>query len=316
MTVDPLVLANPSIAGGSYVVFWSEVEKAQGQFEWAKMDASIAEWKAAGKGVSICVMWSASGYWRNPAAKTPTPQWVWDAGAKFALHSPSGTEVPLFWDPIYLKHAHAFLDALAAKYNRESAVFYIDATPGAETNPYRFGTIDLYDPGFRGVFTSTKASDGTTYTDALWGSALHTYITTVRDHFQQPAISGLPVLITLNKGAMPGSKSRTQEIGDLVVSSGMWVGQAGLKGGAYTGRAAVAPWLKWGASTKVFFETASAAIGATGTMQELVDACQRAGCNWLNVYAVDGLRATPGTRTYDHAWDAALDDLAATVGQP
>jgi hypothetical protein len=304
---DSMVLANPSLQGGLYQLYWSQIEPVQGQYDWSEIDGHIATWKAAGKGVALRIMYSSSGYWPDPAAKTPTPRWVYDAGARYAFHAPSGTEIPLFWDPIYQKHAHEFLAAVAARYDSNPTVMFIDATPGAETNPYRFGTIDDNDPGFRDTFLNTAASDGSKYSASLWWSTLQTYVTTVKSHFPT-----LPVLITLNKAGMPGERSRLTDMGNLVTAQGLWVGQNGLNGSSYTGNSAN-QWLTWGKTTQVFFEQVALSGGTTGTMQELVDACQRAGCNWLNVYYRDALKATPGEPTYDPKWDAALDDLAATA---
>jgi len=306
---DPLVLANPTITGGFYMIYWSEIEKTHGQFDWAQLDAHIAEWKAVGKGIALRIVWSSSGYWAHPMAKTPTPQWVLDAGARYAYHPDSGTQVPLFWDPVYLKYAHEFLGAIGTRYDANTGMMFIDATPAAETNPYRFGTIDKKDPTFRDVFLTTAASDGTKYSASSWWTMLQTYIGSVKSHFPT-----LPVLVTLNKAGMPGEPSRLQEAGDLATSKKLWVGQNGLKGNSYTGTGAD-PWLTWGATTQVFFEPASAAGGTTGTMQQIVDACQRAGCNWLNVYYSDVFKATPGSSTYSASWDTALDDLALTVAK-
>jgi hypothetical protein len=301
------VLANPSIKGGLYQLYWSQIETAQGKYDWSKIDAAIATWKAAGKGVALRIMWSSSGYWPDPAAKTPTPKWVFTAGARYALHKPSGTEVPLFWDPIYQKYAHQFIAALSARYDSNPTVMFIDATPGAETNPYRMGTIDDNDPTFRDTFLKTAASDGSKYSATLWWSTLQVWATTIKSYFPT-----LPVLITLNKAGMPEEKSRLTDMGNLVTSQGLWVGQNGLRGSAFTGSSSN-QWLTWGKTTQVFFEQVALSGGDTGTMQELVDACQRAGCNWLNVYYRDALKATPGESTYDPKYEAALKDLASTV---
>lgn len=307
---DPLVLANPTITGGLYSIFWSEIETSRGQYDWSVLDEQIAEWRAVGKRVALRIVWSSSGYWRNPAAKTPTPQWVWDEGARFAYHEDSRTEVPLFWDPIYQKRAQEFLAAVAKRYDADPTVMFVDATPAAETNPYRFGTIDDNDPGFRDVFLATAASDGRRYSSTLWWETLQTYIGTVKSKFPT-----LPVLVTLNKAGMPEEPSRLSQVGDLATAKGLWVGQNGLRGSSFPSSRNAKNWLTWGATTQVFFETVSAAGGDTGTMQQLADACQRAACNWLNVYYQDVYKATPGTSTYDPAWEAALKDVASTVGK-
>jgi hypothetical protein len=83
-------------------------------------------------------MWCSSGNWPLPAARTPTPQWVWDRGAKFAGYELNGTEIPLFWDPIFKEHARQFLAEVARKFGNNPRLLFVDVTPGAETNPYRY----------------------------------------------------------------------------------------------------------------------------------------------------------------------------------
>lgn len=304
------VLTHPSIVGALFQIYWSEIEPAPGDYRWSQLDANLQRWRGAGKKVALRIMWSSSGYWPDPAAKRPTPQWVWDAGARHAYHAASGTEIPLFWDPIYQRHARAFLDAVAARFDGDVDVLFIDATPGAETNPYRSGTIDQLDPGFREVFVGTAASDGTYYSDDLWWATLRSYIGTLKARF-----ATLPVLVTLNSGALAGQPSRLQQVGDLAVASGLRVGQNGLKGSSYTDAGSRTNWLRWGNQTGVFFEMASATGATEGTMQEVVDACIRVSCDFLNVYATDVLKATPGITGYDPAWAAALGAAAAALGR-
>ena len=54
-----------------------------------------------------------SGNWPEPAAKHPTPQFVLDAGAVTVRSESSKTDIPLFWDPVYRKHANRFLAEVA-----------------------------------------------------------------------------------------------------------------------------------------------------------------------------------------------------------
>lgn len=303
------VLSNPSIVGALFQIYWSEVEPAQGDFRWSALDANIARWRAVGKKVALRVMWSSSGYWPDPAAKRPTPQWVWAAGARYAYHAASGTEVPLFLDPVYRAHAYAFLDALAARYDSSPDILFLDITPGAETNPYRFGTIDQNDPGFRDVFQQTVASDGLVYSDDRWWTMLQSWLSSVRPHFPT-----LPLLATLNRGAMPDAPSRMTDVGDFAVASGLRVGQNGIKGSSYLNLPSDSMWFRWGSQTGNFQEMSAATGSTVGTMQEVVDAAIRVKCDFLNVYAEDVVRATAGTSTFDPAWEAALQLAATSLG--
>lgn len=305
--VDSLITGNPKVAGGFYAFYWRELEPTRGNYDWSRLDAAIAEWKAVGKGLALRIVWSSSGYWGNEYSKTPTPQWVLDAGAKVAYHSASGTQVPLFWDPIYLEHAHAFLDAVGARYDGNPDVFFVDATPGAETNPFR-GSIAKKDPTFTSTFSNAAASNGVKYSDSTWWSTLQTYIGSVRSHF-----ATLPVLCTLNVGALPGSPTRLDAVGNLATQKGLLVGQNGLTGTSFRGNSGNR-WRTWAGVTGLYFETASGTGGTTGTLQQVVDAAQTVMPDWLNFYYADVLKATQESSTYDASYAVALAEAAAFVG--
>jgi hypothetical protein len=54
--------------------YWSEIEKENGRYDWSLIDLRMKPWVDAGKKVAFRVYWIGSGYWRNPAARTATPQ--------------------------------------------------------------------------------------------------------------------------------------------------------------------------------------------------------------------------------------------------
>jgi len=113
-------------------------------------------------------MWSSSGNWPEPAAKHPTPQFVLDAGAVTVRSESSKTNVPLFLDPIYRRCANRFLAEVARKFDGDPNVLFVNVTPGAETNPYRFRRINVNEPEFKTRFTEKAASDGRKYAHELW----------------------------------------------------------------------------------------------------------------------------------------------------
>ena len=90
---------NPHIIGALHTIYWSNVEPAEGKFDWAEIDQRIGRWTSAGKKVALRIMWSSSGNWPEPAAKKPTPQWVLDKGAVTVHSNSSKTDIPLIWDP-------------------------------------------------------------------------------------------------------------------------------------------------------------------------------------------------------------------------
>lgn len=316
---------NPHVLGPMFQLYWSEIEPEPGKFDWSAWERRLEPWLSAGKGFALRIMWCSSGNWPHPAARTPTPQWVWEAGAKFVRYPPNGTEIPLFWDPIYKKHARRFLEEVARKFDRDERLLFLDVTPGAETNPYRFRVFDAWRPEFRREYAATKASDGRSYDEDLWLETVKDYIDSAAAIFRTA-----PLLVTLNVAGMKGD--RLVEVGEYCVARGFFVGQNGLspdKSRAGTRRAEA--FRRWAKQTRVFFEM----VDATGktlnmlmkewgkppvpgakdepdasTLMEYVASAEAMKGSYLNVYPEDVIKATPGTETHDPQWEAALQRAA------
>ena len=297
------VLNNPYIIGGLYTMHWSVIESEQGKYNWKEVDDFVNRWTKAGKKVALRIMWSSSGYWRNPVAGKPTPAWVWKAGAKYAYHKESNTELALFWDPIFREHAMNFMKAVNKHFKNNKEILFIDVTPGAETNPYRFGTINRKDPQFKESFSKVPASDGRTYTEDLWTETIKSWI-------KQTAkvMTDIPCLVTLNQGSLFG-RNNFPVFGQTAVDNGMYVGQNGIHENSYQGNDALRTKLfnQWKNKTKLFFKMVHAAEPQnTGSMQGVIEAAKRIDCDYLNVYPQDVLKSTVGTSCYNTKWDEAL----------
>ncbi len=305
------VIANPHICGALFQVVWSEVERENGRCDWSELDRWMAPWLEAGKKVAVRFLWSTSGNWPKPYYKKPTPQWVWGEGARFAFHAPSGTEMPLIWDPIYRRYADRFLAQFAARYDQNPNLLFVDVTPGAETNPYRFGTIRRTDPKFADQFETAAASDGRCYSEDLWLQTLQQWIDAADRTFR-----GTPPLVTLNVGGLRGA-DRSATIGDYCVRRGFYVGQNGLNGSSYQDRSGgrTAAFLRWSGQTRLFFEMATGTGGRPGSLMEIMQAAQRIGCSYLNVYPEDVLRGTRGNKSFDPSYEEALAYGARVVGK-
>lgn len=321
---------NPHIIGPLFQLYWSEIEKKPGEFDWSAWDRRLAPWLASGKKFALRIMWCSSGNWPHPAARTPTPPWVWAAGAKFARYEANGTEIPLFWDPIYAKHARRFMAEVARKFGDDPRLVLVDITPGAETNPYRFRVFNAWRPEFKDEFASVPASDGRTYTDALW-------LATVKEHIAASTaiFPGTPLLVTLNVAGM-NAGDRLPEVGQFCVERGFYVGQNGLSPHnprPGTRRAEVL--LEWARETRTFFEMVDATgdtlnilmkrwgrppvPGAsdapdTSTLLDYIRSAEAMQARYLNVYAEDVIKGTRGSKTYDPAWEEALKRGAAALG--
>ncbi|HCN28966.1 MAG TPA: hypothetical protein DIT64_09400 [Verrucomicrobiales bacterium] len=314
-------VANPDVLGNWVQFYWSEIEKEKGRYDWSLIESRMKPWADAGKKVAFRVYWIGSGYWKNPAARTATPQSVWDDGAKFAKHADSGTEIPLPWDPIYQRRALAFLTALAERYDANPNVLFFDVTPGAETNPYRFVAFNQRTPEFKDQYAATPASDGRKYSDELWLATVRGWIDATDRIFKH-----LPLVVTLNVGTLNLGDARNDysvEIGQYAVDHGFYVGQNGLHGASYiedSGRKTA--FLKWSKQTRIVFETLGDAGTSTqygkkplGSLREIVDAANRVNAHYLLPYPVDVLKGTKGQADYDPEFAAALAHGARTLGQ-
>ena len=309
---NDIVKTNPYIIGALRTIKWSDIEPQEGKFDWSSIDDFIASWASAGKGIALRMQWSTSGYWKDPQSKTPTPQWVWKKGAKYAYHEPSETEIPLFWDPIYLQYAYRFLGEVAKRYDNNPHVLFIDITPGAETNPFRFRTINNLDPSFKATFEKTPASDGRTYTDRLWQTTILDYIGTATALFKS-----LPTEIALNRGTL-NEGNNFELFGNKAVECGMYIGQNGLSAKRYGANEAskVAILKNWADHTKIFFEmVAGTRNDETGSLQGVMEAAMRGYCSYLNVYADDVIAGTKGSATYKPEYEQALKFGAENLGK-
>ena len=190
-------------------------------------------------------------------------------------------------------------------------LLFVDVPPGAETNPYRFGTINRRDPGFNDVFEKVQSSDGRSYSEELWLTTLKEWVDASARIFRST-----PVLVTLNIGGLR-SGSRMGVIGEYCVDKGFYVGQNGLSGNSYrtpdgTKQASFAGWSK---RTKLFFEMLAASGQRTGTLMEVMKAAERIQCSYLNVYPEDVVRGTRGQPTFDPAYEEALAYGARTLSR-
>ena len=227
---------------------------------------------------------------------------MWQKGAVFAFHERTGTEIPLIWDPIYKEYAWRFLEQFAKRYGANPNLLFVDVTPGAETNPYRFGTINRTDPGFKDTYEKIKTSDGRSYSEDLWLESIKEWVDASDRIFPHT-----PLLVTLNVGGLRVG-DRLITIGDYCASRGFYVGQNGLGGGSYrdseSGRTQA--FLRWAGQSKLFFEMAQKSGGRTGTLMEVMQAAERIRCSYLNVYPEDVLRGTRGEKNFDPAFEVAL----------
>ncbi len=321
---------NPHIIGPLFQLYWSEIETKEGVYDWSAWDRRLQPWLKAGKKFALRIMWCSSGNWPHPASKTPTPAWVWASGAKSVRYPLNGTEIPLFWDPIYKKHALRFMAEIARKFGDDPRLVFIDVTPGAETNPYRFRVFNAWRPQFKEEYAATAASDGRTYNDDLWLETIKGYLEASRATFPRT-----PLLTTLNVAGMKGD--RLAEVGAYCVARGFYVGQNGLSpNNPRPGTRRAELFQQWSAETRTFFEMVDATgdtlnilmkrwgkppvPGAkdepdTSTLLDYIKSAEAMKCRYLNVYPEDVIKGTRGTANYNPEWEEALKSGAAALSR-
>jgi hypothetical protein len=158
-------------------IAWSYLEPQEGQFTWSVLDTPAQRWLDKGKGsptrnyalggpMQIALRISCSESFMRYA----TPQWVQKAGAKGYNFSPrTGVDPngpywePDYDDPVFLEKLDRFLAALAARYDGNPEVAFIDVgsfgvwgeghTYASTRKPYSVETIkrhiDLHTKHFK-----------------------------------------------------------------------------------------------------------------------------------------------------------------------
>jgi hypothetical protein len=129
---------------------WACLEPEEGKFNWALFDTPAQRWIAKGKRIGLRVTCSEG--WLRFA----TPEWVRKAGAKGVFwdfrKGPSEDGKcwdPVFDDPVFLQKLDHFLAAMAARYDDNPNVEFVD-----------IGTFGLWGEGH--TLLSSKLSDEAT----------------------------------------------------------------------------------------------------------------------------------------------------------
>ncbi len=106
---------------------WSYIEQEEGVYTWNVLDTPAQRWIEQGKQVAFRITCSES--WMEWA----TPKWVHEAGAKGLRFRPGAGTLedgpywePDYGDPIFLEKLEGFLAAMAARYNGNPNVAFID----------------------------------------------------------------------------------------------------------------------------------------------------------------------------------------------
>ncbi len=117
----------PGVGAVYLRIAWSYLEPQEGQFNWSVLDTPAQRWLDKGKQIALRISCSES------FMRYATPEWVQKAGAKGHNFSPRKGVDPNgpYWepdydDPVFLDKLDHFLAALAARYDGNPEVAFID----------------------------------------------------------------------------------------------------------------------------------------------------------------------------------------------
>ena len=119
----------------SGVLFWEDVNPAEGMYNWEEIDTMLEACEQAGMtyGIRIIPYTTSTGSDDNYGVEHDfVPQWVYDKGAKqkvvtYKYGDPSvQIKVPDWSDPVYIQAYKDFTKALADKYDGDPRVEYVE----------------------------------------------------------------------------------------------------------------------------------------------------------------------------------------------
>lgn len=138
------------ISYGSGYVQWDKVNPEKGVYNWTDLDKILDACEKNGLGYALRVLpYSPSFIQANDTPEEKydwTPAWVYKEGAKKITATLKGkgyrASVPVWDDPVYLKAAKDFAVALAAKYDGDPRIEYIDVRPFGEWGEWHASHLD------------------------------------------------------------------------------------------------------------------------------------------------------------------------------
>jgi hypothetical protein len=125
--INPAILSNSNVDGVGIEVLWSNLETADGTYNWAKqLDSLVAQAALANKKVILRI---TPGY--------ATPAWVYAEGAQsfnvvwdknWGYPLCSIVPIPLPWDPTYQEKWTTLIQAIGARYGSNPTVVGVEIT--------------------------------------------------------------------------------------------------------------------------------------------------------------------------------------------
>lgn len=139
----------PGLSVAYLRVPWAFLEPSEGEFTWELLDTPAQRWISKGKRIALRISCCES--WMRYA----TPEWVKNAGAQGYDFTPGQGIVekgqywePEYADPIFLAKLERFLEAMAARYDGNPNVDFID-----------IGSLGVWGEGHTWASTKLEYSD-------------------------------------------------------------------------------------------------------------------------------------------------------------
>lgn len=174
-----------NLAGGHQSFYWgggsvlAQLEPTEGSYNWSIIDNFIAAEAAQGKdniGFGIITFNGrvSQGNLSDPPIRTP--DWVFAAGAKKVI-CPDLFEIPRYWDPVYLTKYGNFIAALAARYDGDPRIDFIQIGVG------KFGEAQPCDDRDDASVIAAMAEDGKSEWD--WPYMVNDIVDIYANNFSQ-----------------------------------------------------------------------------------------------------------------------------------
>lgn len=307
-------LTNPHLDGHKLMKWWSQLEPEEGKYNWSVIEKPMGRWLAAGKRVMLSPITAHSSRVNGLPAQ-PTPDWVFEAGAKWVLLPSDGRNpirVPVFWDPVFLQKYRNFIRALGRQFDDRKGVEIVYCGAGV------FGetiiSTELWGKKEHRLWSEAGL------TPENWVKAVEAVVDAYVAAFPKTLV-GLqvsnPGLVSYMEKCTPAYARHAAEKGVLLQYSGI-TGEPIKWGGQFF----VDSITHWAAVTSVGFEAYSPSSGAAptnstfvfeGSLKTLADVAIKHDANYLTMWHPDAVKATSGSKTHDPRWEEAIKRAAASL---
>ena len=138
------------ITYGSGYQRWDKLNPGKGVYDWSELEDLLNVLQKHGLGYALRVFPYSPWYIASNSTPTSeydwTPEWVYKEGAQkdYAIFQDNGAraQVPRWDDPVYLKAAKDFATAMAAKYDGDPRLEYIDVRTFGEWGEWHVSHLD------------------------------------------------------------------------------------------------------------------------------------------------------------------------------